>query len=67
MAIRETAYEAALQRITDQEARITRQEQLIRALAKAERPTEKAEELLAVMRATLNTLRLSLGHIPGSN
>jgi hypothetical protein len=66
MAIRKTTYEAALQRIVEQEARITRHEQLIRALAKAERPTEKAEELLAIMRATLNTLRLSLRHISGS-
>jgi hypothetical protein len=60
----ETAYIRACRRIAEQEARVARQEQIVKLLAEGGRSTEMATQLLHVMRATLNTLHLCLRHLP---
>ena len=57
----ETAYERGCRRISEQEDRIVRQEGLIKSMTKRGRSTKEAEQLLDLMRTTLNTLQLSLG------
>jgi hypothetical protein len=58
----EALRKAALQRISEQEARIERQKELIAHLTAKGIGSASAERLLEAMGDTLNTLRASLSH-----
>jgi hypothetical protein len=67
MANHETAHDALLRRIAEQENRVTRQERLIAHLTEKGLPTGQAQELLALMRVAAAVLRASLAHYPEAN
>ncbi len=59
------AYEAALRRFAEQEARISQQKTLIQQLGANGATTDAAERVLIVMENALAALRVSLGGYSG--
>jgi hypothetical protein len=67
MADYETSHDVLMRRISEQEARVQKQELLVAYMAAKGLFTKTAEELLGLMRDSLGTLRASLNHHHNSN